>query len=73
MRIQIEPTEMLVEVNDVQARVWNGITEGGTQVFVFVYRLAVRANEDVLAFENELIAMPELRVTPIKELLGEKA
>ncbi len=72
MRLQIEPSEMIVDLNGVQVRVWNGISEQGVQVFVFVHRLAVRNDDDLAAFERELIDMPSLRVTRVDELLREQ-
>jgi hypothetical protein len=40
MRIQIEPSDIFVDVNGVKCRVWNGITEDDKQVFVFVSSIA---------------------------------
>jgi hypothetical protein len=57
MRIQIEPTEIETKVGETAVRVWNGITPKGTQVFVFVARLAVR-NEDQDVFDEELAEDP---------------
>jgi len=72
MRLQIEPSEMIVDLNGVQVRVWNGISEQGIQVFVFVHRLAVRNDDDLAAFERELIEVPSLHAKSIKELLAEE-
>lgn len=71
MRVQIEPTELVVDLNGVQARVWNGITESGVQVFVFVHRVAVRSTEHAAAFERELIEMPGIRPVLVTQLLDE--
>lgn len=62
---------MIVDLNGVQARVWNGITDGGVQVFIFVHRVAVRSTDDIAALEAELIAMPEIRAVPVKQLLDD--
>jgi hypothetical protein len=35
-RIQIEPSEIFVNVNGVECRVWNGITEDDNQVYICV-------------------------------------
>lgn len=56
MRIQIEPTEIMTELDGVPVRVWNGITEAGTQCFVFVHRIAVSSDQNQEAFEAELKA-----------------
>ncbi len=61
MRIQIEPTEIETRIDGTPVRVWNGITPKGTQVFVFVARLAVRA-EDQSAFDEELSEDPGVAV-----------
>lgn len=65
MRLQIEPTEILTELDGVPVRVWNGVSEGGTQCFVFVHRLAVRNDQDLEAFETELMGQlpPETVIT----------
>jgi hypothetical protein len=51
MRIQIEPSEIFTKLDGVECRVWNGITDDGTQVFVFVHRLAVRCDDHLEPFE----------------------
>jgi hypothetical protein len=71
VRIQIEPTELVMDLNGMQTRVWNGITDSGVQVFVFVHRVAIHSTDDPTAFERELIAMPLIRAVPIKQLLDE--
>ncbi len=73
MRVQMEPTEMVVDLNGVSARVWNGTTEGGVQIFVFVHRVAVRDVDDIEAFTAELIEMPEIRPVLVTDLLREGA
>jgi hypothetical protein len=42
MRIQIEPSQIIVSLDGIECRCWNGITEEGKQVFVFVHRIASR-------------------------------
>lgn len=41
MRITIEPTSKIVELNGVPARIWEGRTEDGADCMVFVTRVAV--------------------------------
>jgi hypothetical protein len=62
---------MVVDLNGVLTRVWNGITDGGVQAFVFVHRIAVRNTEDAAVFERELIAMPGIRPVLLTQLLDE--
>jgi hypothetical protein len=42
MRLQVEPSEILVELDGVECRVWNGVTESLEQVFLFVRLVATR-------------------------------
>lgn len=53
----MESTDHVVDVNGVEARIWNGVTESGAQCFVFVHRIAVHPAEDAASFERELREM----------------
>jgi hypothetical protein len=53
LKVQAEATHILLELDGVQVRVWNAITEGGDQVFLFVHRVASRADL------QELIETPQ--------------
>ena len=55
MKITMTATEKLTEINGVQARLWEGITDQGVKCKVFVHRLAVHRSEDHTQFEKELI------------------
>jgi hypothetical protein len=46
MKLLMESTEYVVKVGGVECRVWNGVTEQDTQVFVLVHRLLVRESDD---------------------------
>jgi hypothetical protein len=52
IKIQAESTHIVLELDGVECRVWNATTEGGEQCFLFVHRVASRAE---LA---ELVAKP---------------
>lgn len=54
MKITIESTTRLVELDGVPARVWEGHTESGIPVIAFVTRLAVRDDHDTSQFDREL-------------------
>lgn len=41
MIIQMEPTAHLVVIDGVECRLWNAVTESGSQCFVFVHRIAL--------------------------------
>ncbi len=45
MKITIESTAKIVEVNGVPARVWQGTTASGIEVVAFITRVAHDANE----------------------------
>lgn len=54
MKLIIEPTSKLVEINGVPARVWEGQTESGIAVHCFVTRVAVPNDADQSQFQREL-------------------
>lgn len=63
MKITIEPTTKIVDIGGgLQARVWEGQTEGGTAVHLFVTRVAVSKDEPAHVlerFEQELTEQKE--------------
>ena len=54
LKIQAESTSIVVDLGGVECRVWNATTESGDQCFLFVHRVASRAE---LA---ELIRKPDV-------------
>lgn len=57
MKVTLEPTTKIVDVNGVPARIWEGTTQSGIRVHAYVTRIAVPtdAPAHVLAqFEGEL-------------------
>ena len=46
MKITIESTSKIVELNDVPARIWEGETESGIKVHCFITRIAHDKNEE---------------------------
>ncbi len=66
MKITLEPTAVIVLVNDVAMRVWTGTTSNGAPVTAYVHRLEVPTGalrpED---FEH-LIAAAPIKVREIK-------
>lgn len=74
MKITIESTTRIVDIGGgLQARVWEGRTESGTAVHLFVTRVAVSKDEpaDVLErFERELTEQREPSVAwPLRMIL----
>lgn len=63
MRLQIEPSEIFVDLDGVRCRVWNGVAESGEQVFVFVARVAVPNDAGSgIIFDKDLIECPAPRI-----------
>lgn len=56
MKITIESTSKIVELNGVPARVWEGETSKGVKIHCFITRIAIDKNElNVKEFEAELL------------------
>jgi hypothetical protein len=56
MRLHIESTTKVVEVNGVPARLWEGVTDSGIAVHCYITRVAVHRDDDLAQFEAELAA-----------------
>jgi len=54
MKIEIESTEKIVDLNGVPARIWEGKTKSGISVHCFVTRISPQQNTDIDEFEKEL-------------------
>lgn len=58
MMIQMQSTDLIVDVDGVECRIWNAITEKGTQCFVYAHRIAIpndgTANTDDIEELKEL-------------------
>ncbi len=52
MKLTIHSTAKIVEFNGVPARIWEGVTDSGTGVVVFVTRVAVHEDEPVEVHEQ---------------------
>lgn len=74
MKITIESTTKIVQLNGVPARVWQGKTESGIEVHCFIVRLAIEKNEPRAAeFTNELFHQsdpkPEIEAYPLRMII----
>jgi len=73
MKITIESTSKIVELNGVPCRVWEGTTAGGVKMHAFVTRVAVHKNDDASEFERELkeqrTPSPEVDAIPLRMVL----
>lgn len=58
MKIILENTSKIVEVNGVPGRIWEGKTGNGIAVSCVITRIAVEAGSDNEQFERELIETP---------------
>ncbi len=56
MKITIENTTKVVELNGVPARIWEGHTDSGIPVHCYITRVAVKEGLDCTQFERELAA-----------------
>ena len=54
MKINMESTDKLTNIDGVPVRLWEGETEAGTKCKVFVHRIAVHNDDDPGQFEKEL-------------------
>lgn len=54
MRITIESTDQLTNLDRVPVRVWEGVTERGVKCYVFVHRVAVHEDADAARLDAEL-------------------
>jgi hypothetical protein len=73
MKINIESTTKIVQLNGVPARIWEGTTETGIKIHAFITRVAIGKNEDGTQFEKELheCAVPstEIEAYPLNLIL----
>jgi hypothetical protein len=54
MKLIIESTTKMVELNGLPARIWEGQTESGIPVHCYVTRVAVANGLDTTQFDREL-------------------
>ena len=76
MKITLESTTQIVDVNNVPARVWEGHTDSGIRVICFVTRIAVSKDENQTVldqFDKELqeckAPTPEVAVYPLSMIM----
>jgi hypothetical protein len=72
VRIQAEPTKHLVTLDGVECRVWNAITERGSQCFIFVHRMGLRDDEttnpdDQREFDEMFVAWKPVILTRMED------
>lgn len=66
MKLTIEATERITNLDGVKVRAWKGTTERGTPVVVFVHRIAVDNSRDSAELDRELVeTVPPGREVPL--------
>ena len=55
MKLELESTDRIVEVNGVPARLWEGRTASGIPVTALIVQLAVHQDQDQSQFQAELL------------------
>jgi hypothetical protein len=74
MKITIESTGRVVELNGVPARIWEGETDSGIKVLCFITRIAIDKDEVRMdEFERELqetrTPTAEIQAIPLRLIL----
>lgn len=74
MKITLEPTTMIVHLNGVPTRIWQGQTAKGVPISAFVALVAVDRDADTRELEEVLrdvaAPRPELLEIPARLVLG---
>lgn len=61
MKLILENTDRIVQVNGTPARVWEGTTADGIPVYALITRIAVHQDHDMGEFQRELLEQPAPR------------
>lgn len=73
MKITLESTTKIVEVDGVPSRIWEGETASGVRVHAYVTRIAVAIQDYTVEFDDELQACrtpsPEVAAIPLRLML----
>lgn len=74
MKITIESTSKVVQLNGVPARIWEGQTDTGIKVHCYITRISIDKDEpDASQFEKELqehrAPSAELEAIPLRMIL----
>jgi hypothetical protein len=74
MKIEIESTTKIVELNGVPARIWEGKTASGIPVHCYITRIAVANRFDTTEFDlaelqEHRAPSPEIEAIPLRMVL----
>ncbi|HZL29188.1 MAG TPA: hypothetical protein VFC39_21870 [Acidobacteriaceae bacterium] len=64
MKITIESTDILTEIDGAMCRVWRGVTERGVQCDLAIAMLRVLVEADHAEFQAELASIPPSQLHP---------
>lgn len=56
MKIILQNTERIVDVNGIKSRLWEGVTEKGILIHCLIIRIAVNSESNHTEFEKELLS-----------------
>lgn len=59
MKIELQSTGQIVELDGVLCRVWEGKTAAGVPLTAFIARVAIERTHDASEFARELIESPQ--------------
>lgn len=68
MKISIESTPEIVQINGCPCRAWKGETDEGVEVVAFIHRIVPERGREA-AFERELLEYPPAPETRVHEVL----
>jgi hypothetical protein len=63
MKITLESTSQIVQLDGVECRVWEGKTASGVPLTAFIARVAVEVGHDASEFQRELAEQAQPRPT----------
>jgi hypothetical protein len=73
MKVVLTSTTMVVELNGVPCRIWEGATESGVPVHAYIVRVAAPVAADQHAFQAELLhceaPSPGVAAIPLRMIL----
>jgi hypothetical protein len=74
MKITIESTTKITNLNGVPARIWEGVSENGVKIHCFITRVAIDKDEpNSEQFEKELKEhkppTPEIEAIPLRMII----
>jgi hypothetical protein len=74
MKVTLESTTKIVQLNGVPARVWEGQTESGVKIHCFITRVAIdkdepRAEEFERELQEQRVPSPEIEAFPTRMII----